>query len=289
VTDIRIVTACALLSLSVLGACSSKPANEAATAAGAVPAGAEAAKPGPGEAMAPPAGKTAAGTVLEAFDASNYTYLRVKTASGDIWAATAPVKVAVGDRVIVPLEMPMENFHSQTLNRDFPLIYFTSRITREGEASPSVPAMIPGHAPTGGATAGAGTMPGGMTGVMPAGMPGGMPGASAAQVTEPIQPAPGGTTVAGVWTNRKSLAGKTVTVRGKVVKFNGGIMGRNWIHIQDGTGVAADGTNDLLVTSDATAKIGDIITVTGTVAIDKDFTAGYAYAVLIEGATLVAK
>jgi len=78
-------------------------------------------------------------------------------------------------------------------------------------------------------------------------------------------------------------------VRGKVVKFNGGIMGRNWIHIQDGTGVAADGTNDLLVTSDAGAKVGDVITVTGTVAIDKDFTAGYAYAVLIEGAKIELK
>jgi hypothetical protein len=112
---------------------------------------------------------------------------------------------------------------------------------------------------------------------------------SVTQVTEPIQPAAGGTTVANVWANRKPLAGKTVTVRGKVVKFNGGIMGRNWIHIQDGTGVAADGTNDLLVTSDAAAKVGDVITVTGTVAIDKDFTAGYAYAVLIEGAKIELK
>ncbi len=272
-TNIRIIAACALLCLCVLGACSSKPADPAATAAQAVPAGAESAKPGPGGVMAPPAGQTATGTVLETFDASNYTYVRVKTASGDIWAATATVKVAVGDRVIVPLEMPMEKFHSQTLNRDFPLIYFTSRIAREGDPSPDMPAMMPGHAPMGSATAGAGAMP----------------GASAAQVTEPIQPAPGGTTVASIWANRKSLAGKTVTVRGKVVKFNGGILGRNWIHIQDGTGVAADGSNDLLVTSDAAAKVGDVITATGTVAIDKDFTAGYAYAVLIEGATLTAK
>ena len=54
----------------------------------------------------------------------------------------------------------------------------------------------------------------------------------------------------------------------------------------DGTGAAADGTNDLLVTSDAAAKVGDVITATGTVAVDKDFTAGYAYAVLVEGAIL---
>jgi len=276
-TDIRATAACALLSLGVISACSGKPADQAAASQAPAAVAAAAATPGtPAAGAIPAAGQavqTATGTVLETFDAATYTYVRVKTGSGELWAATGTFKVAVGDRVMVPLEMPMENFHSQTLKRDFPLIYFTSRIGREGDPAPEMPAMASAHAPMGGAAAGAGTMP----------------AASAPQVTEPIQPAPGGTTVANVWANRKSLAGKTVTLRGKVVKFNGGIMGRNWIHLQDGTGVAADGTNDLLVTSDAGAKVGDVITVTGTVAIDKDFTAGYAYAVLIEAATIVVK
>ena len=272
--DIRATAVCAVLSLGMIGACSGKPAEQvvAAPAPGAVAAAAS--TPGaPAAGAIPAAVQTATGTVLETFDAATYTYVRVKAASGDFWAATGTFKVAVGDRVIVPLEMPMENFHSQTLNRNFPLIYFTSRIGREGDPAPEMPAMASAHAPTGGPAAGAGTVP----------------GASATQVTEPIQPAPGGTTVANVWANRKALAGKTVTLRGKVVKFNGGIMGRNWIHLQDGTGVAADGTNDLLVTSDAAATVGNVITVTGTVAIDKDFTAGYAYAVLIEGAKIELK
>ena len=207
------------------------------------------------------------GPVLETMNASNYTYVRVKTDAGDIWAASSEFKVAVGDRVTLALEMPMENFRSQTLNRDFPLIYFTTRIGPEGAVPTAAPAMMSGHGQTGAAEA----------------------RAASAQVTEPIQPAPGGTTIASVWANRKSLAGKTVTVRGKVVKFNGGIMGRNWIHIQDGTGAAADGTHDLLVTSDAAASVGDVVTITGTVAIDKDFTAGYAYAVLIESAKIEMK
>ena len=276
-TDIRIVTACTVLSLGMIGACSGKPADQAASSSAPGAVSAAAATPGVATAGAAPAAgqaaQTATGTVLETFDAATYTYVRVKSASADFWAATGTFKVAVGDRVVVPLEMPMENFHSQTLNRDFPLIYFTSRIGREGDPAPEMPAMASAHAPTGGAAAGAATMP----------------AASAPQVTEPIRPAPGGTTVANVWANRKSLAGTTVILRGKVVKFNGGIMGRNWIHLQDGTGVAADGTNDLLVTSDAAAKVGDVITVTGTVAIDKDFTAGYAYAVLIEGAKIEPK
>ena len=275
-TCFRTTTLCALLSLSVIGACSKQAAPPAEPQAAA---GAPAAQP------APPAGQpsvdqaaasaaaaqdapTVTGPVLETMNAANYTYVRVKTDRGDIWAASGEFKVAVGDRVTLALEMPMENFHSQTLKRDFPVIYFTTRIAREGEALPSaVPAMMSAHGQAGGA----------------------VPAAAAAQVTEPIQPAPGGTTVAKIWADRKSLAGKTVTVRGKVVKFNGGIMGRNWIHIQDGSGAAADGTNDLLVTSDAAAKVGDVVTVTGTVAVDKDFTAGYAYAVMIENAKIEAK
>jgi hypothetical protein len=209
------------------------------------------------------------GPVLETMNASRHTYVRVKTDAGDVWAASSEFKVAVGDRLTLALEMPMENFRSQSLNRDFPLIYFTTRIGPEGQVSEAAPAMMAGHGQTGAADARA--------------------GAAAVQVTEPIQPAPGGATVASVWAGRKSLAGKTVTVRGKVVKFNGNIMGRNWIHLQDGTGAAADGTHDLLVTSDADAIVGDVITVTGTVAVDKDFTAGYAYAVLIESAKIEKK
>jgi hypothetical protein len=89
-----------------------------------------------------------------------------------------------------------------------------------------------------------------------------------------------------VWANRASLAGKAVTVSGKVVKFNGGILGRNWVHVQDGSGKAADGTNDLTLTTDATTRVGDVITVTGTVILNKDFGSGYAYKVMLESARI---
>jgi len=265
-TDIRATALCALLSLAVMSGCSKQAEPQAATKP---PAGGEPA-PAAAHAAAGASGQDApmvTGPVLETMNASNYTYVRVKTDAGDVWAASGEFKVAVGDRVTLALEMPMQNFHSETLKRDFPLIYFTTRIGREGEVPPAMPAMMSAHGQMGGGPA----------------------TAAAGQATEPVQPAPGGTTVARIWADRKALAGKTVTVRGKVVKFNGGILGRNWIHVQDGTGNAADGTNDLLVTSDAAAKIGDVITVTGTVAVDKDFTAGYAYAVLIEGAKIEVK
>ena len=222
----------------------------------------------------PSAVPSVSGPVVETMDAATYTYVRVKGDAGEIWAASNKFDVKVGDRVTVPLESPMENFHSQSLGRDFPLIYFASAIVREGDAPPVTGQMPPGHPPVPGT----------------AQMPPGHPSTSTAPVvTERIPPPPGGRTIASVWADRVSLSGKGVTVRGKVVKFNAGIMGRNWIHIQDGSGVAADKTNDLTVTTGDAAKVGDTITVTGVVGVDKDFGAGYSYPVIVENAKVDAR
>lgn len=260
--------------LVCLAACSpgSRPkAAQPPQAGGAAPA----AQPGPADpAAGAGAGRTVTGPVLETMNASNYTYVRVKTEAGEVWAASSQFEVAVGDQVVVPLETPMTNFHSPSLNRDFPLIYFASRIEREGGAAPprgaTPPPMAIAHASpaaAGQASPGAGTQ-------------------ASQGGTAAIAPRDGETPIAKVWADRKALAGKTVTVRGKVVKFNGGILGRNWIHLQDGSGKAADGTNDLLVTTDGTAKVGDVIAARGVVAVDQDFTSGYAYKVLIEKASI---
>jgi hypothetical protein len=109
------------------------------------------------------------------------------------------------------------------------------------------------------------------------------------KVTTVIEPAKDGTTVAAVWKTRTALAGKKVTLRGKVVKYTSAVLGVNWIHIQDGTGRAADGSNDITVTSEMETKVGDVITVTGTVAVNKDLGSGYNYPVIIEHASVVQK
>ena len=252
----RSIATCTVLSLLTLGGCSQKPADSApAAAAGAL-------QPQAAHDAMSQTGQTAQGKVLETMDAASYTYVRVKTATTEIWAASNTFKVAVGDEVVVPLDNPMEKFHSETLKRDFDVIYFAPRIAAPG---------APGSAPSAQGMPGAGAV-------------------AATVVTEPIAPAPGGVTVASIVTGRKALAGKTVTVRGKVVKFNSAILGLNWLHIQDGSGSAKDGSNDITVTSAAGgASVGDVITVTGTVVVDKDFGAGYAYAVLIQNATITVK
>ncbi len=91
-------------------------------------------------------------------------------------------------------------------------------------------------------------------------------------------------TVEEVHKERSQLAGHQVEVTGKVVKVNNGILNRNFLHIQDGTGT--QGTDDLTVTSQQTAKVGDLVRVVGTVVLDTDFGFGYKYPTLVEKSTI---
>jgi hypothetical protein len=211
-----------------------------------------------------------AGRVLETMDAGGYTYLRLETASGPEWAAVQQASVAKGSRVRVAPSVAMEGFESRTLGRRFDRIVFG---TLEG--------------------------PSAAAGAAPAKVPPAMEAALAAQHASaasgpadvgPIRvskaPAPDGRTVAEVFAERAALDAKPVAVRGKVVKFLPGIMGRNWLHLRDGSGSPEKKDHDLTVTTSETAAVGDVVLVRGTVRKDLDFGSGYAYAVLVEEAKL---
>ena len=189
---------------------------------------------------------------------AGYTYVQVDTGSEKLWAATTQFQVKVGDQVVFAKEGPMRDFHSDTLDRDFELVYFVPSIVNRTSGAPA----------------------------RGAGMPGGHPPISVpAQIdVSGIEKAEGGQTVAELYAGKADLAGKEVTVRGKVVKFSARIMGKNWLHVRDGSGDAAAGTNDLTVTTNVVAKAGDTVLVNGTLAIDKDFGSGYKYDVIIEDA-----
>ncbi|MCE9574747.1 MAG: nucleotide-binding protein [Deltaproteobacteria bacterium] len=230
-----------------------------APAAPAAP-GATAANPAP---TAPPAAAPdqVDGTVLETMNSGGYTYAKLGRTTGPVWVAGPETKLAVG-AVVAPVQGAlMTAFHSDTLNRTFDQIYFI----------PSFPGAdgkpVDPHA-----------------GAMPAT---GTPPVTPAPVGK-IDPAEGGQTIAQVFADKAKLGGKPVVVRGQVVKLNEGILGRNWLHIQDGTGAA--GTNDLTVTyATGTVAKGDVVVVRGTVALDQDFGAGYKYDVIVENATIAAK
>jgi hypothetical protein len=95
-------------------------------------------------------------------------------------------------------------------------------------------------------------------------------------------------TVAELYEERAALEGQQVTVQGEVVKVNTGVMQRNFIHVQDGSGDALHETNNLVITTQDSAAVGDKVRVTGTVVVDHDFGFGYFYPVLVEKAMVTA-
>jgi hypothetical protein len=213
------------------------------------------------------------GKVLETMDAATYTYVQVEVGTEKLWAAAPKTEVKVGDTATVTDGMLMSNYHSPTLNRDFPKIYFAGSLRPPGEGSAALPK---GHPPLGGSAA--------------AGLPAGHPpmGGAAAKPSldlTGIVKAKGGQTIQEVYTDKKKLAGKEVVVRGKVVKYNSQIMGKNWLHIRDGSGT--EGSNDLTVTTSTPAKVGDLVLVAGVLSADKDFGAGYKFAVILDDAKVV--
>jgi len=102
---------------------------------------------------------------------------------------------------------------------------------------------------------------------------------------EPVAKAsgPDARTVAELWAQRRALAGRTVAVRGQVVKATP-VMGRNFLHLRDGSGSGADHTNDLTVTTAEAVPVGTVVTARGVVAVDRDVGTGTPYPVMIEGA-----
>jgi len=221
-----------------------------------------AAMPPSAAATAPAPTVAVTGKVLEVKNVDSYTYLRLNTKDGEVWAAVMKAPVKKGSTITVENGVVMNNFESKSLKKTFPAILF-------GSMGGSAAVAPSGH---------------GMGTAFPL-----VPGKKLETINDaPVAKASGANarTVAEIITQRAELKDKPVLLRGKVVKYNPAIMGKNWIHLRDGSGSAADETNDILVTSAIETRVGDIVTVKGTVRTDKDFGSGYAYKVLIEEATL---
>jgi hypothetical protein len=213
--------------------------------------------PGKTEPPAPPPKPTDHnGVVKETMNAAGYTYLQVDTGEETVWLAAPEMTLQKGDKVEAPPGMPMKDFPSRTLNRTFPMIYFVQRVTVVSAARPATPA--------------------------PAKASPGAPDPAAAMDFKGLTRPDGGLTVAEIFAAKASLEGKPVVIRAKVVKFTPDIMGKNWLHLRDGTG--SKGTSDVTVTTAGRARVGDTVLVKGVVAVDRDFGYGYKYDVLVENA-----
>ncbi len=191
--------------------------------------------------------------VEEKIDANEYTYLYVTEHENSFWIAVNKMNIEIGETVYFSEWMEMKNFQSKSLNKTFESILFVqdARKTLNNMQSNNPHKNL----------------------------------VNRNNENISIEKPENGKTVEQIYNEKESLNGKSVIVRGKVMKTNQNIMGRNWIHIQDGTG--DERSFDLVFTSQETFSLNDIVTIEGIVAVNKDFGAGYVYDVIVEEAKSV--
>jgi len=234
------------------------------TQIGCVESGQEPATDNPALASPVPEGMVR-GTVLETMNSGGYTYVFIEADPDKRWVAAPQTMVSVGDVVQTSQGIPMSAFTSQTLNRTFDVIYFVDTVHNLSAPAPAEEPPV-SEPPTGHPD---------------------IDETSSTDVTDNnVAEFESGQNIAYVYANKDSLANQQISLRGKVVKYNEGILGWNFIHIQDGSGAVAVGSNDLTVTSKATTAVGETVVVTGTIILDKDFGAGYKFPLLIEDANI---
>jgi hypothetical protein len=209
-------------------------------------------------------GERIVGSVTATLDASNYTYVEVDTGGERIWAAGPQTPVEVGETVSLSGAMLMQDFHSQSLGRSFERIYFVASIQSASQQN--------------GGGAGGSAHPGS---ALPGRTAEGQPPLDVTGIVR----AEKGQTIAEIFQGRAELAGREVAVRGVVVKVNARIMGRNWLHLEDGT-AGPGGETKLIVTSKQTAEVGNTVLVRGVLATDRDLGHGYHYDALVEEASI---
>lgn len=194
------------------------------------------------------------GPVTETMDAGGYTYVLIETVDGAKWAAGPPTPVEIGQVVRIVESFPMKDFTSDTLDRTFETIYFCSSIEAADVSGDSAQSHMSADA-----------------------------SASSGDI---VAKAAGGQTIAEAITGKDKFIGKEILIRARVAKFSADIMGKNWMHLRDGSG--SEGTNDLTVTTSASAAVGDVVLMKGILTADKDFGYGYKYDLIVEDAEVSA-
>ena len=173
------------------------------------------------------------------------------------YLSIAPLKpskssIVKGDQMGIFKGQMMENFPSPTLNKTFKKIFFASVVKmKDGGDSTKAATHTTKTAPK--------------------------------KITK-IAPPKGGQTVAECLSHEKDWADKEVLVKGKVTKFNEAIMGKNWLHINDGSDEKG---RDLVVTSKDKAQVGTIITIKGKIQYNKDIGSGYFFQAIVEDAQII--
>ena len=196
--------------------------------------------------------------VTDVIQGNTYTYMNVKENMAEKWVATSKTEANPGDVLYYDEALQMNNFHSKELDRTFDVIYFINQVSK--------------------------------TPIQNNMMGGGMPPHSGKVETEErsnisLQKSDNEISIAQIFANPDDYVGKDIEIRGIVVKVNNEIMGKNWVHIQDGSN--NNGQFDLTVTTADRVKVDDEVIFRGKVSLEKDFGAGYYYDVIMEEAELL--
>ncbi len=191
--------------------------------------------------------------VAEVLNTDKYSYLRVKENGAENWIAITRQDVKVGSTCYYRGGLMKKNFQSKEFNRVFETVFLVGEFSQEGAETSSAPTSA-----------------------------GIAPGAEALVPPKNVQRAPGAIKISDLVANLPKYKDKTVIVTGKCVKLNPMIMGRNWLHIQDGSGKNLD----LTVTTTEVVALGSMVTLEGVLALNKDFGAGYKYEYILEGAVV---
>ena len=211
------------------------------------------------------------GKVLQTMDSGGYSYVELQKKGGEkVWLAVPSTSIKSGSQMSFKEGVVMTNFESKTLKRTFPSIVFSNGII-DGDAKAAPKAAVNQAIPQGASHGSSGSV------------------AGKEKISVPKAFGENAYTVEGIYNNSTKLDKKKVAVRGKVIKVSSGIMKRTWIHIQDGTGSEAAKNHNLVCTTTADAKVGEVVTISGTLARNRDFGSGYKYAVIVENATVSRK
>ena len=195
--------------------------------------------------------------VNEVIQAGEYTYLNVTEKKKQIWLALPSVQASKGDQLYYSGGLLMTDFFSKGLDRTFPSILFLESVSRTpfvGENGATANNITPVQVKT-------------------------------EKMKISIQPEAGCISIAKLLEAKASYSGKTVRIKGRVIKFNAAILGKNWIHIQDGS--EYNGTFDLTITTDSQLSVGDTATFEGKIILNKDFGYGYSYEVMMEDGKMI--
>lgn len=161
----------------------------------------------------------------------------------------------------------MPNFKSRELNRIFPSVLFLDSLSKKPPIATKEALIGSGHNLMGDSAKNGKTQ--------------------IKKVAVAIDKVPGAVSIADLFAKKSSFAGKTVKINGQVTKFSTEIMGKNWMHIQDGT--EWGGKFDIAITTDlkTKARVGDVVYFEGKVSVDKNIGQGYFYEILVEDAKIL--